>query len=439
MVEMFPARINTVRSASLLIIILAAAFLVHGCSDEITPPVDNVPSSISGTLVHATECKENLYGIDAGSMVNLDCVTWDWDGSDTLKVTHVNAALNCCPGTIVGLVDINGSNITIEETEGDDAPMCHCLCLYDLYYEISGITGGVVTITLIEPYIADYADPFTVTVDLDEEPEGSLCLYRGTYPWGSEQPGEDPVGTIDDYSGCKDLAGTADFPGPFSADSACVVVFTMPAENAIRIFHINTAYNCCVDALDGDFEFDEGLITITGREYPPGGLCDCVCLYDVTYSVSNLEPGAYTIRFVEPYLPPDQEQLEITVDLTQEGRWTSCVPREGYPWDDGFDEASDRGKLDALYDEIVEYIGTPYCDAGECRYIAVGSKPCGGPWGYLIYSTGNVNEAYLQILVDVHAAFENYMNFKYGYSSDCSVPKPPVVECRNGICREARK
>ena len=57
----------------------------------------------------------------------------------------------------------------------------------------------------------------------------------------------------------------------------------------------------------------------------------------------------------------------------------------------------------------------------------------------MIYSTGTVNEDFLQILVDVHAAFENYMNFKYGYSSDCSVPTPPVVECRDGICREARK
>ena len=439
MISMFSAKVHAARSVSLLLMILTAAFLVHGCSDEITPPVDNIPSSITGALVHATECKENLYGIDAGSMVTLDCVTWDWDGSDTLRVTHVNAGLNCCPGTIVGLVDIDGSDITIEETEGDDAMMCHCLCLYDLYYEISGISGGVITITINEQYIADDAEPLVATIDLNAEAQGSLCLFRGTYPWGSEQPGEDPVGTIDDYSGCKDLTGTADFPGPFSADSACVIVYTMPAENAIRIFHVNTAYNCCVEALDGDFEFGEGQITITGREYPPGGLCDCICLYDVTYTVSNLEPGIYTISFVEPYLPPDQEQLTITVDLTQEGCWTSCVPREGYPWDEGLDEASDLGKLKALYDKIVEYIGTPYCDGGECRYIGVGSKPCGGPWGYLIYSTGTVNEDHLRILVDVHAAFENYMNFKYGYNSDCSVPNPPVLECRDGICREARK
>ena len=439
MITMFDGKARAVRSISIPILILSAMLLAHGCSDDITPPGGGVPTDISGNLVHATECKENIYGLDNGAPAVLDCIFWDWDGSDTLSVVHINAALNCCPGSIVGLVNINGTNITIEETEGDDAIMCRCLCRYDLSYEISGIAGGEVTITFVEQYIGEGSEILTVTIDLDAEPQGSHCLFRNTYPWGSGHSGEDPVGTIDDYSGCNDLTGTSTYPGPFSADSTCVAVFTMPAYNALRIFHVNTAYNYCVDALDAEFDFSEGLITITGMEHPPGGHCACVCLYDVNYSIYNLEPGVYTIRFIEPYLPPGQEQLEITIDITQEGSWRRCVPREGFPWGEESSEEEDRRRLDEMYAKIVEYIGTPYCSEGDCRLIGVGSKPCGGPWEYLIYSAATVDEQHLQSLVNAHSAFEDYMNMKYGYMSTCDVPVAPILECHEGICRAARQ
>jgi hypothetical protein len=437
MIAMFAEKAHAFRSILFPVFFLSILLVAHSCSDEITPPGSRSPSDVSGMLVRTTGCKEIIYGLAAPA--TLDCVSWDWDGSDTLSVVHVNAALNCCPGTIVGLVNIDGSNISIEESEGDDALMCYCLCLYDLTYEISGISGGEITITFVEPYRPEGAEILTVTVDLEAEPTGSQCVHRDTYPWGSGYPGEEPAGTIDDYSGCKELTGTSDFTLPFSSDSSCVVVYTMPAESTLRIFHINTAYNCCVDALDAEFEFGEGTITITGKEYPPGGMCDCICLYDVIYSIHNLQPDVYTIRFVEPYLPIGQEQLEITVDMAQAGSWTHCVPREGYPWGEETSEEEDQARLKEMADAIVEYIGTPYCSGeGDCRYIGVGSKPCGGPWCYLIYSASTVNIGHLENLVGVHDAFEAHMNIKYGYASTCDVPSRPVLECHEGICRASR-
>ena len=250
MITMFPDKSRAFRFVSISIAILSVALLAHSCSDEITPPGDRVPSHIAGTLVQTTGCKEDVYGLGGVLTTDSDCIWWDWDGSDILSVVHINAGLNCCPGTIVGLVSVNGSDVTIEESEGDDALLCHCLCLYDLSYEISSVSGGEITITFVEPYIPEGAEILTVTIDLDAEPTGTHCVHRDTYPWGTEYSGEEPVGTIDDYSGCKDLAGTSDFPLPFSPDSSWVVVYTMPAENTLNIYQINTAYNCCVDALD---------------------------------------------------------------------------------------------------------------------------------------------------------------------------------------------
>lgn len=107
--------------------------------------------------------------------------------------------------------------------------------------------------------------------------------------------------------------------------------------------------------------------------------------------------------------------------------------------DDDRSLIEDRIKLAEMHDEIVDLIGTPTCtDGSQCRVIGVGSKPCGGPWGYLIYSTANVDTVVLQALVDEHARFEEEVNRKRGLISDCSIPPKPAPACADGICIDAR-
>ena len=44
--------------------------------------------------------------------------------------------------------------------------------------------------------------------------------------------------------------------------------------------------------------------------------------------------------------------------------------------------------LSVLKSHIETLANASVCgDDFECRYIAFGSKPCGGPWEYLIYTT----------------------------------------------------
>jgi hypothetical protein len=46
--------------------------------------------------------------------------------------------------------------------------------------------------------------------------------------------------------------------------------------------------------------------------------------------------------------------------------------------------------------QIDELIGRATCTTtGQCRVIAVGAKPCGGPAGHRAYSTVDTNEAVL--------------------------------------------
>lgn len=73
-------------------------------------------------------------------------------------------------------------------------------------------------------------------------------------------------------------------------------------------------------------------------------------------------------------------------------------------------------------------------DEFECRYIAFGSKPCGGPWEYLIYTT-SIDTLALTSLVIEYNQLEASYNLNCNAVSDCSTPIPPIdFGCENNVC-----
>ena len=91
--------------------------------------------------------------------------------------------------------------------------------------------------------------------------------------------------------------------------------------------------------------------------------------------------------------------------------------------------------LQNLRIDIEGYATTSICsNEFECRYIAFGAKPCGGPWEYLIYTT-SIDTLELETLVaDFNEREANY-NQSCGAVSDCSVPTPPTgFTCENNQC-----
>lgn len=105
-----------------------------------------------------------------------------------------------------------------------------------------------------------------------------------------------------------------------------------------------------------------------------------------------------------------------------------------------FDEAADRAQLESMRKHIQDLVGTADCsDSDQCRDMAFGSKPCGGPWEYLIYSSETLDIEELEDLVAEYTAFEKNLNKRYGWMSDCSTPNPPHPTCSNGHCVDASK
>jgi hypothetical protein len=89
--------------------------------------------------------------------------------------------------------------------------------------------------------------------------------------------------------------------------------------------------------------------------------------------------------------------------------------------------------LDAKKAEVMTLINNSSC-TGSCNYIAFGSKPCGGPREYLLFSNA-VNLVQLQLLVTQYNEMEHQFNIQTNAVSDCAMVLPPnTVECVNGTC-----
>jgi hypothetical protein len=100
-------------------------------------------------------------------------------------------------------------------------------------------------------------------------------------------------------------------------------------------------------------------------------------------------------------------------------------------------QKDDEARLASMRADIESMVGTPSCggDAAQCAYVAFGSKPCGGPWRYLIYSKSRTDAAALEKKVADYNRFEDAVNKRWGKVSDCMAVAPPRLGCVDGTCK----
>ena len=93
-------------------------------------------------------------------------------------------------------------------------------------------------------------------------------------------------------------------------------------------------------------------------------------------------------------------------------------------------------ELQSIEASIVELVGeAPAEQASSCKTIAFGSKPCGGPWSYLIYSSEYTDEDVLVKLVSRYNELQAKINRETGMMSDCAIAIEPDLELRDGFCQ----
>ncbi len=112
-----------------------------------------------------------------------------------------------------------------------------------------------------------------------------------------------------------------------------------------------------------------------------------------------------------------------------------CLTCLMFSCEDDDSQEGDRIELDALKTSIEDLAATSVCsETAECKFIGLGSKPCGGPWEYLIYST-SIDVEQLEDLVEDYNKKEADFNAKWGIASDCALANPPSsINCENNRC-----
>ncbi|WP_130733492.1 hypothetical protein [Flavobacterium sp. J27] len=98
-------------------------------------------------------------------------------------------------------------------------------------------------------------------------------------------------------------------------------------------------------------------------------------------------------------------------------------------------KTTDFETLQKQKQHIKDYVASFECNEEiGCDFMAFGSKPCGGPWEYLIYSN-EVDITYLTTMVNQYNQDEANYNIQYHIFSDCAVVNPPNnVGCVDGVC-----
>lgn len=138
-----------------------------------------------GRLTARTGCKsasaQGAQSAEPFRIENRECVEYDYDGTSVLRLRHVNAGFNCCPGEITATFLLAAGDVRIKEKE--EASLCDCLCLYDIAYEFVNLRPGLYRITVVGPYQPEGDPPLEFLADLGGAASGVFCVDRTRYPW----------------------------------------------------------------------------------------------------------------------------------------------------------------------------------------------------------------------------------------------------------------
>jgi hypothetical protein len=146
----------------------------------------------------------------------------------------------------------------------------------------------------------------------------------------SDSPGGVASASVVEVTGCKTFESNSS--RSFAAPTQSCIQYEYDGESVLRFTHINAGFNCCPDSLGVSVHNVGASYTIQEIEWLLSGGCHCLCLFDMTVELLNVEPGICTLKFNEPYVLAGDNELEFTIDLAAEPSGSICVDRDRYPW-----------------------------------------------------------------------------------------------------------
>ncbi|HEX9952207.1 MAG TPA: hypothetical protein VGB53_10590 [Rubricoccaceae bacterium] len=101
-----------------------------------------------------------------------------------------------------------------------------------------------------------------------------------------------------------------------------------------------------------------------------------------------------------------------------------------------YTQADYEREADAARRDLEAAIGEARAsDAGSCRMLSLGDRPCGGPAYFLPYSVTDSDTVQVATLAGRIAEIDRRANLALGLVSTCELRMPPPVELRDGRCQ----
>ena len=92
-------------------------------------------------------------------------------------------------------------------------------------------------------------------------------------------------------------------------------------------------------------------------------------------------------------------------------------------------------ELETLQARVLQMIAEPVCqDVSQCRSVAFGSRLCGGPASYLVYSTQATDSAALAEVVAQYNQLAALRNQGFDVLGPCVFVEPPTLACDGFRC-----
>jgi len=206
------------------------------------------------------------------------------------------------------------------------------------YFHGDANNDGQITVSDVV-YLIDYlfkGGPAPVPIQSgDANCDGKVTIgdavYLVNYLFkGGKPPDCSPTGSLVNHGNCKSFHNESTLDS-VSADQDCIE-YQYDGQRVLLLKHINSGFNCCPDDIIGKVTINNNVISIEEDEVLSTP-CLCLCLFDLTLEIVNLDPGDYTISVTEPYVEPSEEKMEFPISLSSTpSSGIHCVKRLHYPW-----------------------------------------------------------------------------------------------------------
>lgn len=88
---------------------------------------------------------------------------------------------------------------------------------------------------------------------------------------------------------------------------------------------------------------------------------------------------------------------------------------------------------------INDYVGNAEAEhPSQCSTVPIGAKPCGGPWGHLVFSEKESNKKVLIRMAERYTELDSIRNVEQGRGSTCDYATKPELQIIDGACRGDR-